>query len=99
MLEILFLYYFGKKIGEAVRAKGHNALGYQIMGIAFWFGGEFAGACLGFGIAGADESAQCIAYIIALIGAAAGAGIAWLIVNNLSPKTPDLPPSSPTGTV
>ncbi len=97
MLEILFLFFFARKIGEIVRLKGYEALGYQVMAIVLWFGGEFAGACLGFALFGFDESAQCIAYIVALIGAAIGAGVAYLVVNNLEPKIPDLPPSSPTG--
>lgn len=90
MLEILALYALTTRIGVIVEQKGHKSGGYKLMTVAFWFGGEIFGAIIGSLMAGGGESAQCVIYLVALTGAAAGAGIAYSIANNLPVVGPSL---------
>jgi hypothetical protein len=91
MLEILLLIHFCKRIGAKVRDKGYkSATGYQIMLVLMWLGGEIFGAFFGGIVAeilanGREEPNMLLAYGCALLGAAAGAAITFLIVGNLSP--------------
>lgn len=87
MLEILALWALVKNIGKMVEAKGCKSGWYKMLTVILWFGGEFVGAIAGAIITGADESVQCLVYMFALAGAAAGAGIAYAIANNLSSLT------------
>jgi uncharacterized YccA/Bax inhibitor family protein len=89
MLEILLLINLCRRIGEAARAKGRAAGGYQLMLVAFWFGGE-VGTALAGGIVMAllfgeqeEGGVFCFLYILAIVGAALGAVIAFQIVANL----------------
>ena len=88
MLEILLVWALAKKIGGIVAAKGHSRFGYQLLLVALWIGGELAGGVIGVlvqGAAGGEEQGfPCMAYICALLGAAAGAGIAFAIANGLA---------------
>lgn len=90
MLEILALYTLTTRIGAIVEQKGHKSGSYKLMTVALWFGGEIFGAIIGSLMAGGGESAQCVIYIVALIGAGAGAGIAFAIANNLPVVGPSL---------
>ncbi|MCI0490375.1 MAG: hypothetical protein L0229_27595 [Blastocatellia bacterium] len=83
MLEILLLIFLTRKIGEICQEKGHKAGGYKALTVVLWFGGEIVGAIVG-ALATSGEGGVMI-YILALIGAAVGAGISFAIVNNLSP--------------
>jgi len=96
MLEILTLWTLTKQIGKIVEQKGHGSGGYKVLTVVLWFGGEIVGAIVGAAITGGDKSAQCAVYFVALVGAAAGAGIAYLIANNLSPADAS-PPAAPSG--
>lgn len=91
MLEIIAIWQLTKNIGQIVERKGHHSGGYKFLTVALWFGGEFVGAILGLAISGADQSAQCLVYVIALIGAVIGGGISYLIAKNL----PDIAPAQP----
>ena len=85
MLEIIALWTLTKRIGRIIEEKGRKSGWYKALTVILWFGGEIIGAIMGAVITGADGSAQCLVYIFALVGAAAGAGIAYLIATNASP--------------
>lgn len=94
MLEILALLVLTKRIGKIVEEKGHKSGWYKALAVGLWFGGEIVGLILGILIVGGDSSARWLPYLIALIGAAVGAGIAYAIANNLPPGNPTLSPES-----
>lgn len=85
MLEIIALWTLTKRIGRIIEEKGRKSGWYKAFTVLLWIGGEIIGAIIGAVITGADESAQCLVYLFALVGAAGGAGIAYLIATNLSP--------------
>jgi hypothetical protein len=81
MLEIFAIIGCCKILGAKVRKLGRKAVGYQLMFVLLWFGGEFLGAFL----AAASGAREMVAvYVGGLIGAAAGAGLGFLIVSILS---------------
>jgi uncharacterized membrane protein YebE (DUF533 family) len=86
MLEIFILWQLTKTIGKIIEGKGQKSGGYKVLTVILWFGGEIAGAILGTMITGTSADAQCLIYIFALGGAAVGAGIAYLIAQNVSPS-------------
>lgn len=81
MLEILALISLTNKIGRIVEQKGYQSSGYKWSTVAWWFGGEILGVIIGLLITGGEQGLP--AYIIALIGAAIGASIAYSNANNL----------------
>lgn len=85
MLEILVLLALTKRIGAIVEQKGYKSGRYKLLTVVLWFSGEILGAILGTAMASGSSDAQCTVYIVAFMGAAAGAAIAYLIANNLSP--------------
>ena len=92
MLEILALISLTSKIGAIVEQKGYRSSGYKWSVVAWWFGGEIVGVILGLLITGGEQGLPV--YIIALIGAAIGAGIAYSNANNLPVLGPPLPSRS-----
>jgi len=90
MLEVLFLWFLTRQIRKIVEPKGRKPFGYQAMLVAFWFGGEIVGAIIGF-LLFSEADSQCLVYIPALLGAALGAGVAFLIASSLSPAVPQMP--------
>jgi uncharacterized membrane protein YeaQ/YmgE (transglycosylase-associated protein family) len=88
MLEIIALIALTNKIGSIAEQKGHKSGGYKALTVLLWIGGEFIGAFFGAAMASGDESAICTVYLIAIIGAAIGAGIAFAIVNSLPDQGP-----------
>ena len=92
MLEIIALWVLCKKIGTIVNDKGRKSGGYIALTIAFWIGGEIIGAVIGASIAYATDSGNCIVYAVALLGAAAGAGIAYAIARAASDVSPAYEP-------
>ncbi len=97
MLEIIILIALCKRLGTIVREKGYRAGGYQFMLVAFWFGGEIAGAIFGVVLAHAthpelEEAPLGMVYIPALLGAVLGAVTAFIIAKSLHPVQP-----APTG--
>ncbi len=90
MLEIILLVVLARKIGDICESKGRKATGYKILLVVLWIGGEFFGALIGALIAGGEGIAV---YVFALLGAAIGAGIAFLLAKNASSSiSPDAPP-------
>jgi hypothetical protein len=80
MLEIIVVIACCKALGAKVRKRGRKAIGYQALFVLLWIGGEFAGAFL----AAASGARGMSVYLGAILGAATGAGIGFLIVANLS---------------
>jgi len=91
MLEILALVYLTRKIGGVVEAKGHKGGRYKVLTVVLWIGGEFVGAILGGVLSGGAESGLGAVYLFALLGAAAGAGLAYFIAANVPPAIPVTP--------
>ncbi|MEZ6142104.1 MAG: hypothetical protein R3B84_16185 [Zavarzinella sp.] len=88
MLEIIILYKLCMRIGDAARGKGRQAIGYQLMLILFWLGGELGTAffaILALPLLFGEEYEQYIfvGYIAAILGAAFGAWLAFRIVAGL----------------
>ena len=86
MLEIIFLIILANHVGKIVEAKGHNSAGYKWGAVGLWLGGEIAGAFIGgiiLAVMGSDTN--CIAYLIALLGAAIGAWVAITIAKDAEP--------------
>lgn len=95
MLEIIIIIFLVRHIGELVRSKGRKAVWFQVLAVCLWIGGEITGGIIG-GIVGAlTNSGMLLAYVFALVGAAAGAGISILIARSLSAQTYDVPPQPP----
>jgi hypothetical protein len=83
MLEILLLFFLTRKIGEICREKGRKAIGYKILTVVLWFGGEIAGAIIG--VLATSGEGGALVYVLALFGAAVGAAISFAIANSLTP--------------
>ena len=89
VLEIILLIWLWRKIGAIVRAKNRAPIGFQLMTIGLWLGGEIVGLItgilvLGGGGSGAQQGFNAGAYLFALGGAIAGAVVAFIIANSLS---------------
>jgi hypothetical protein len=67
--------------GDAASEKGRSK-GWAALGVAFWLGGELMGAIVG-GLLGLDSLAL---YGVALLMAAAGVLVAYLVVKALPPQ-------------
>lgn len=88
MLEILALVGLCRYVGRVVREKGRTAVGWQVLLVALWFFGEFAGGLIGAIVTydpGNPEAVNPVAYVFALVGAAAGAAIGTGIAKLLPP--------------
>lgn len=95
MLEIIFLIALTSRIGKIVEAKGLASGGYKWGAVGLWFGGEIAGAFIGgIVVAMTRSDVNCIAYIIALIGAGIGAWVALTIAKDAEPM-PGFPKETP----
>jgi hypothetical protein len=88
MIEIVLLIGLCRNIGRKVRNRGRSAVGFQLMLVGMWFGGEFIGGVVGTIITtladGQYTGPGLLAYIMALAGAGIGAWGAFKIVNSLS---------------
>ena len=82
MIEILALIFLTRKIGAICEEKGRKTGWYKALTVLLWFGFEAAGVVIGIVAFGAEGG---VIYLYALIGAAVGTGIAFLIVKNLKP--------------
>ncbi len=98
MLEIFALIFLTRRVGEIVSAKGRKAGWYKLMTVLLWFGCEVGGAILGGIIVGLSGASEGFIYLLALIGAAVGAGAAFLIAKSVPPveAMPAVPPPPPT---
>jgi hypothetical protein len=84
MLEILLLISMCKSIGRIVREKGRSATPFQVMLVVLWLVGEFVGAVVGAIVLGGGMAI----YLFALMGAAAGAIVTFVIAKNLQSMDP-----------
>jgi len=89
MIEIIVIWRLAVHIGKEAAQKGLKKLGYQIMAVLLWVCGELVGGILGSVIFGANSSLWI--YGMALLGALAGAGIAFLVMRLV--PSPELIPS------
>ena len=78
MLEIIFLSWFTRNIGNTVQKKGYNAGGYKALAVFLWFLGELLGAV----VIALNGGKGFVVYIGAIVGAALGAIIAHSIASN-----------------
>lgn len=93
MLEILVLLALTKSIGKIVETKGYKAGLYKTITVLLWFGGEIVGASIGVVL----FDNRLLVYLIALIGAGAGAVTAYLIAKSIpevDEKIPFVPSSA-----
>ena len=101
MLEIILLVVLCGKVGKIVGPKGYSTGWFKFFVVISWFGGEIGGAILGaiVGIVanpGAAQPPMGMIYICALVGAAVGVGIVFMIANSLAQKAPPpFPPGHP----
>jgi Na+-transporting methylmalonyl-CoA/oxaloacetate decarboxylase beta subunit len=95
MLEIIILIFLTRHVGEIVRSKGRAAGWFQVLAVVLWIGGELTGVIVGIIVGALTDSGMLLAYLFALFGAAAGAGISVLIARSLSAKSYDAPPQPP----
>lgn len=79
MLEIFLLIWAGRKLARMAREKGRSG-GYAGLGVGLWFTGEILGFIIGTAL-----GLELGAYATALVMAAAGLGLAFLIVSRLQP--------------
>lgn len=98
MLEILLLIFLTRKVGEIVEAKGRKPGWYKLMTVLLWIGGEVSGAVVGGIVSALAGAGTALVYLFALLGAAAGAGVAFLVAKTRSPQVVayDQPPQPPT---
>lgn len=95
MLEIVFLYFLCKKMGEKLRAKGwRRPVWMQIVVVLTWLGSMFLGSLV-YGIyvyiregEVASQNLGFSVYPVAFLSAAAGVGLLFLLVRFLPGKLP-----------
>jgi len=81
MLEILILWHFCKKVGSYARERGRQAIGYQLLVVAMWFGMEFIGLAAGYTLSHGDAG---MAYLFGVAGAVGGLIAAIVIAKTRS---------------
>jgi hypothetical protein len=80
MLELLLVWQLSKRLAQMAEQKGQSA-SWKWLLPPLWFGGEITGGVFAI-IVGVQDLGI---YVGALIGAFAGAALAWFIVSRLSP--------------
>ena len=95
MLEILLLIALTKRIGRILQAKGRKSGWFKFLTVVLWFGGEIIGGVIGTVMAEFIGVNELSVYLMALLGAAVGAGIAFLIAKSVPPARPFEPPPPP----
>ena len=96
MLEIILLIYLTRHIGEIIEEKGRKSGWYKVLTVVLWIGGEVFGAIVGAVVSELSGTGTFLVYIFALVGAAIGAGLAFMIAKSLSPIQYNAPPPPPT---
>lgn len=94
-MSIIVLIYLTRHVGDIVRSKGRRAGWFQFMTVLLWIGGEIVGGIIGSIVGALTHSGALFAYLLALAGAAAGAGLSILIARGISPVAYDQPPQPP----
>ena len=97
MLEIIALVYLTRRVGDIARAKGRKAGWFKLMTVLLWFGCELGGGVVGAVAAELAGWPEAAIYLFALVGAAFGAGLSFLIVKTLPVRDAALmqPPPPP----
>jgi hypothetical protein len=91
MLEIILVVMISKKIAAMQKEKGRSAAGYIVLFVLLWFGGEIFGAVVGTLVTMAQNPAALndgfnfVAYLFALVGAAIGGTVGYLIAAAMPP--------------
>jgi hypothetical protein len=88
MLEIIALFVLVGKIGSMARSRHRSPLLFGLLLLVCWFGGEAAGAAIGYLQSGTAQTGMpniLKIYGLALAGAAVGAGVAFLAVQLSGP--------------
>jgi hypothetical protein len=83
MIEILLIRALVKAIGRLLRDKGRSPGLFQFLAVVLWIGGEVTG-----GVVGVVLELGNGAYVLALLGAASGAGLSWVIAKAAKPTMP-----------
>lgn len=77
MLEIAFLVWFCRKLASIAKGKGRSG-SWGALGALLWIGGEISGF-----VVGTIAEAEAGAYLVALLFAALGAVVAYVVVSAL----------------
>jgi MFS family permease len=98
MIEIIMLIYLTRLVGDIVKKKNRKAGWYKFMAVLLWIGGEVVGGFIGGLIVALTGSSQLFIYLLALIGAATGALIAFVVAKAVPAVDPfnAQPPPPPT---
>ncbi len=81
MCEMILVVLLSMRIAKICRSKGRTPVGWVILFIGFWIAGELGGAVIGVLISQGELGGS--AYVCALLGAALGAIIGFVIVSSL----------------
>jgi hypothetical protein len=101
MLEILFLAFLCRKMGEDLRAKGWKPLFMQFMVVIGWVGAEFLGAMAHSIFVAVSQGPEAVEefsfglYVTALVSAAVGVSCVFIVAKLL----PDRLNTAPAGGV
>ena len=95
MLEILLLIALTRRIGRIVEAKQRRAGWYKALTVALWIGGELAGGIVGGVLVALFGINELYAYPLALVGAAAGAGLSFVVARSATLLAPPAEPPPP----
>jgi hypothetical protein len=90
MLEYYFLSRLCGSLGDMLRAKGRNPIGYQVLLVVLWIGGEITGLVVGLIIGFAVLDDEDLAWLFAVGGVIAGAACAGGFVFLLAKSVPPL---------
>ncbi len=95
MLEIIFIYFLVKRMGEILEDKGRPATLYKILVVVLWIGGEIVGAIIGAIISELADASPLIVYVFALAFAGIAVGILFAIAKGLKSNETEAPPPPP----
>ena len=89
MIEIIVVIFLCRRLGRFMRAKGRRPLALQILLVLCWFGGEILGGIVFVifqAIRGEPvDDLNLMFYAVALLGAACGAGLTFLLASIIPP--------------
>lgn len=90
MLEVLFVIFLWRRLGDYLEDKGYISTILMKLFLVFsWIVGEIGGAVVGIVIAGGENGVMT--YVGALLGAFAGAGLVFLIAKLMPEKAFEVP--------
>jgi len=85
MLEIIILIAFSRALAKTAKEKGRSGM-WAGLGVVCWIGGELMG-----GLIGGLLDLGLGAYALAILFAAIGALVAWMVVKALPPGSEPVP--------